>query len=280
LKGVLKRLAKRLIDFVAVLSGTTLAGRYLHGRIVSREMARTHRVVHGDLSLEFAVPNALNEYRAETFSTKEPETLAWIDSIPRGSVFWDIGANVGLYTCYAAKHRDCLVVAFEPSVFNLELLARNIHLNTLTERVTIFPLPLSSNTGAASMNLTTTDWGGALSTFGQEYGYDGKALKKVFEFRTLGIRIDDVVSLLKIPEPDFIKIDVDGIEHLVLAGGAQTLSGVKGVLIEINDDFEEQAVRSRALLEGAGLVFREKYQQSYLKGSCFENTANQIWFRQ
>ena len=40
-------------------------------------------------------------------------TLDWIDSIEKGSVFWDIGANVGLYGIYAAIKKDCIVYAFE-----------------------------------------------------------------------------------------------------------------------------------------------------------------------
>jgi len=52
---------------------------------------------------------------------KEPDTLMWIDKIPEHSVFWDVGANVGLYSCYAAKARNCIVFAFEPSVFNLRV---------------------------------------------------------------------------------------------------------------------------------------------------------------
>jgi FkbM family methyltransferase len=58
--------------------------------------------------------------------------------MPRGSVLWDIGANVGLYSCYAVKARDCRVFAFEPSVFNLELLARNIFLNGIADQATMF----------------------------------------------------------------------------------------------------------------------------------------------
>jgi FkbM family methyltransferase len=275
----LKRLAKRLIDFVAVLSGMTLAGRYLHEGILARSMRRTYRVVHDELGLQFAVPNALNQYRASTFSTKEPETLAWIDSIPSGSVFWDIGANVGLYSCYAAKRRDCKVIAFEPSVFNLELLARNVFLNGLTEQVTILPLPLSDSLGIASLNLSTTDWGGALSTFGHDYGYDGKAVNKIFEFQTLGLRMDDAIGLLKIPQPDFIKIDVDGIEHLVLAGGTSTLQAVRGVLVEINDDFSEQSVAAASYLTQAGLVLEHKLHSDLVEQSEFRGIFNQIWRR-
>jgi FkbM family methyltransferase len=236
-------------------------------------------VEHEGECFEFAIPNRLNEYRADTFSTKEPETLEWIDQIPRGSVLWDIGANVGLYTCYAAKRRDCRVVAFEPSVFNLELLARNIALNEVTNRVTIFPLPISGELGIASMNLTTTEWGGALSTFGRDYGYDGKSMRKVFEFRTLGVRMDDAVALLNISQPDFIKIDVDGIEHLVLSGGLQTLRGVKGVLVEINDDFAEQSQSAAQYLVDAGMRLTSKTHSELVEHSDFRCAFNQIWHR-
>lgn len=83
--------------------------------------------------MRFYVPNAQCRYRVSSFSTKEPDTLEWMDTIPPGSVIWDIGANVGLYSVYAAKSRGARVFAFEPSVFNLELLARNIFLNQLQQ---------------------------------------------------------------------------------------------------------------------------------------------------
>ena len=56
--------------------------------------------------------------------TKEPETLDWIDTMAEGSALVDVGANVGLYSVYAAKARKCQVYAFEPSVFNLDQGAR------------------------------------------------------------------------------------------------------------------------------------------------------------
>ena len=112
------------------------------------DMDKTKSVYHHDVELIFTVPNDLNRFRIDTFSTKEPETLEWIEGIPQGSVLWDIGANVGLYTCYAAKARGCHVFAFEPSVFNLELLARNIFLNGLAGQAVIIPLPLFDHISA------------------------------------------------------------------------------------------------------------------------------------
>ena len=211
------------------------------------------------LRMTFAAPNWLNQYRVSTFATKEPETLEWIDAIPAESILWDVGANIGLYTIYAAKKRNCRVFAFEPSVFNLELLARNIFLNGLQNQVTIVPIALNDKVGASLFRMSNTDWGGALSTFGQDFDQNGAPLKNIFEYQTLGVSMADVVKLLGIQAPQFIKIDVDGIEHFILRGGKDVLAKVDSVLIEINDNFTEQAEESSRHLKEAGLSLYRKY---------------------
>ncbi len=135
-------------------------GRYSIDQVLDIALSRIKTVQHQGVVLTFAVPNKLNLFRVDSFSIKEPETLEWIDGIPWGEVLWDIGANIGLYTCYAAKARGCRVVAFEPSIFNLELLARNISLNGLTSKATIIPLPLTDALTVSTLNMTTTEWGG------------------------------------------------------------------------------------------------------------------------
>jgi hypothetical protein len=83
---------------------------------IRNSMKNIYCVRHEEHVFKFVTPNNLNLYRAKTFSTKEPETLEWIDQMDDGSCMWDIGANVGLYTIYAAKHRRCEVIAYEPSL--------------------------------------------------------------------------------------------------------------------------------------------------------------------
>lgn len=256
-------------------------GRRFAEMLVDTAMQERRRAIHGGVALNFATPNALNAWRVETFSTKEPETLQWIDAIPRGATLWDVGANVGLYTCYAAKARDCRVFAFEPSVFNLELLARNLFLNGLVNTVTIAPLALSDELASSVLRMTTTEWGGALSTFGKQFGWDGKDIRQVFEYRTLGVTMDEAVQRLQIPMPDYVKMDVDGLEHYILQGGATVLSHIKGILIEVNDDFREQADTCRNLLLAAGLTMTEKLHSEMIAASKsgFQTSYNQIWSR-
>ncbi|OGQ55224.1 MAG: methyltransferase [Deltaproteobacteria bacterium RIFCSPLOWO2_02_FULL_53_8] len=279
MRKTIKSGLKQLINSSVTFMGKTSPGRYVYAQIVGNAMSRTQTVNHRGLSLIFSIPNALNQYRADSFSSKEPETLEWIDGIPNGSIIWDIGANVGLYSCYSAKQRGCRVFAFEPSVFNLELLARNIFLNGLAEQITIVPLPLSDMLAVNKLNMTSTEWGGALSTFGQEYGYDGKTMNKVFEFPTIGISMVDAVEFLKIPQPDYIKMDVDGIEHLILKGGMPVLSSVKGILIEINDKFTTQANDASTYLQQAGFSLKEKRHAETFDTGIAQYTFNQIWGR-
>ncbi len=268
------------IIYAALNLGTkTRIGRYCSEQVLHTAMSETQSIRHNGIDFTFAVPNNLNHFRIDTFSTKEPETLEWIDGIPHGSVVWDVGANIGLYTCYAARARGCQVFAFEPSVFNLESLARNVFLNELTEQVTIVSLPLTNRLSTSTLNMTSTEWGGAESSFGQDYGEDGQALRKIFEFRTIGISLVDAIEMFQIPQPDYIKMDVDGIEHLILKGGAPVLRKVKGVLLEIDERFEMQTVNSACYLREAGLIMKEKRHADMFDNTEYEHCYNQIWCR-
>ncbi len=248
-------------------------GSHVADVVIDSMMTSVLTVHRSGVDLSFSTPNRLCLFRAETFASKEPETLDWIDTFADGSILWDVGANIGLYSIYAAKARHCQVYAFEPSVFNVELLARNINLNSLQETVTIIPVPLIDKVGISAFKMTSTAWGGALSTFREDYNHFGQPLKSVFEYRSPGLSMSAAVATLGIPAPDYLKIDVDGIEHLVLRGGTDILNGVKSVLIEIDDNFTEQAEETTRLLGAAGLTLTRK------SDPALPTIFNQLWIR-
>ena len=76
-------------------------------------------------------------------------------------------------------------------------------------------------------------------------------------------------------------MDVDGIEHLILKGATKILSNADSILVEINDDFTEQAEVSSKLLREAGLTLLEKLHSDLIEQYAigFQNTYNQIWGR-
>lgn len=247
--------------------------------IVRNNVATTE---YNKVLYKFSAPNSLSYYRINTFSSKEPETLEWIDSFSANSVFWDIGANVGLYSIYAAKTKNIQTFSFEPSIFNVELLARNINLNNVQNKVCIVPIPLSDAMQFSTMQMSSTEWGGALSSFGRDVGWDGNKMSVVFNYQMLGSTIDDMVGKSTLPKPDYIKIDVDGIEHFILNGGLSVLQNIKELLIEVNDGFLEQAEMCEKTLLSAGLTLREKrHSEEFEQVGAFGDGQvwNQIWYR-
>ena len=205
--------------------------------------------------------------------------MKWIEKFSENSTLWDIGANVGLYSCYAAKLKNINVYAFEPSIFNLEILTKNVFLNQLSNNVTIVPFPLTDKLKESEFKMTSADRGGSGSTFGEDYKYDGSKLKKEFNYKMLGLSMNDCVNILKMKQPDYIKIDVDGIEHLILEGGNQILKKTKSILVEVDESFITQVERTKKYLTEAGLKLIEKKHSDLIEKSKFKSVFNQIWER-
>ena len=242
-----------------------------------------HRKGETEVVMSFHTPNAVCRYRADTFSTKEPETLEWIDRYGGEGAFYDIGANVGLYSIYYAMTQPGTVYAFEPSVLNMGLLAKNISLNGLDAQIVIVPNPLTSENQVADFHLSMLDEGGSMSTFGADYGHDGLPLAAEMNYRTTGMSLDFLMESGIVPEPPaMIKVDVDGIEHLILRGARSTLTSpiLKTILIEVNDNFEELAFEVTGAMTTAGFRLAERRQAEMFAGGAFSGTFNQIWHRQ
>jgi len=129
------RFARRGLRALAWLPLRVLGGED-RARVLDRLTASAVTQVDiGGASLRFLTPSALLRSRALSLRLKEPDTLQWIDGFGADEVFWDVGANVGVFGLYAAKRRGVRVLAFEPSASNYMVLCRNIRLNALEERV-------------------------------------------------------------------------------------------------------------------------------------------------
>ena len=156
-----KKIIKKLLKFLV---------KSKFGSKVITESSKLDVIVYKNYKnnqIKLIQKNFITKYRNETIFTKEPETIVWIKRMQKDSVFWDVGANIGLYSILAALTNSKNVVAFEPSYFNLSLLAKNIYNNNLSQKIIIIPISLSNKNSIDDFNLTSTEEGGALSTFGR-----------------------------------------------------------------------------------------------------------------
>ena len=238
--------------------------------------------------ISFFIPNQITEWRVNTFFTKEPETLEWINSFDNTKKFilWDIGANIGLYSIYAAiKHSNSEVISFEPSTSNLRVLSRNISINKLEEKIKIFPNPLTNKANKfAMMREAHFKEGGALNSFGEDFNFEGKEFKSNMNYQLFGTTIDHIIEKNFLDFPNYIKIDVDGLEHLILDGAANCLNNInlKSLSIEINENFKEQSDQILKIMHDNGFKILHKknnYELSKSKKTKFSETFNYIFIR-
>ncbi len=198
------------------------------------------RVEWGGKRIVFATPNRFTYWRVETLPSKEPDTLRWIAEFGPGDVLLDVGANVGMYTVWAAATRGTRVFAFEPESQNFALLNRNIQLNRLDDLVRAYAIALSDEGGFGPLHLSKFAPGESCHSFGEMLNFRLEPLTSVFTQGCFATTIDGVIASGEMPVPSHIKIDVDGIEHKVLAGARNTFDdlAVKSVLVEINTNIE------------------------------------------
>jgi len=223
-------------------------------------------ILHSNTRIQLIHPNPQTRSRNNSFSTKEPDTLAWIERFPKGSVLWDVGANVGLYSVYAALC-GASVVSIEPSVFNLEFLVRNISINRVSDRVQVLPVAVGGVVpGFSKLSLQSTAWGDSQNAFATLLGQSGEQQDFEIDYQTLGFPLDSLTTVLHIAPPSFLKIDVDGIEPDILESGSRVLSAVQSVLVEI-PLYASAQMRIHKILTSAGLRLESTLRR------------NQIWRR-
>lgn len=239
-----------------------------------------------DKNIFFQVPNSQINFRVKTLFSKEPETINWINNFKNDQkvIFWDIGANIGLYSLYAGiKHHEIEIFSFEPSTKNINILSNNISKNNLTEKIKIIQLPLTEKKNQIlKMSEKNFIEGTASNSFGVDYTFAGKKANFTNQYYIYGTSIDYFIDENILEIPNYIKIDVDGIEHLILNGAKKTLANnkLKSLLIEVQEDFLEQFEGIIKILKLNNFKLLSKNQsERYKNHPKFKNSYNYIYIR-
>ncbi len=235
----------------------------------------------GITQVVYATPNVFTKWRVDTLFTKEPDTIEWIGGFQRGEVFVDIGANVGMYTIWAAKTRGVRTFSFEPESQNYALLYRNIVMNGLAEDVVAYCLALSDTASYSLLHLSEFQLGGSCHSFGEKIDHRLEHRDTKLAQGCVSTTLDALVAAGALPVPNHIKIDVDGLEHKVLAGCRGVLADrcLKSVLVEINTNLEPHR-RIISDMQALGFGFSE--QQAALARraeGAFKGVGNYVFVR-
>jgi len=225
-----------------------------HSRLVS--LFKSHHTIKtskGKILFRIDSPGSVPQDPESNRS--EPETFEWIDThLKPNQVLWDIGANIGVFSLFAALEGNNQVISLEPSAESFATLNANIRLNKLDKQISAFCFAGASSTQMMKLFMKDASSGAshnsiknAENQFG-DFDVNG-------EQAIIAISLDDLTKLFKLPMPNHIKLDVDGKEPEILEGATETLKGIDTIHIEVEGkNLTDNISIIESCLSEAGLI--------------------------
>ena len=185
--------------------------------------------------ISFKADNLVTHFRSHLFNLKEKEVQIFLEkNLKTKDIFFDVGANIGVFSIFAAIKRNAKVFAFEPEYSNLNLLKENIIKNNLIDNIIPFSFAIGNECRITQLHIADLTPGSAVSSISMNYlektneGYDVLWKEGVME-----LTLDKIIKDLNI-KPKILKIDTDGNEKNVLLGSKDLLNSneLKFIIIE------------------------------------------------
>lgn len=185
--------------------------------------------------------------------------------IRSGMTVWDIGANCGVFSVAAAA-LGASVVAFEPDSWLADLLERTRRLpENANLDLSVVPVAISNKDGIAQFMIAERGRASnALEEAGGHSQMGGVRQKRMVPTLTLDTLCQTLVA------PDFVKIDVEGAELLVLQGASALLRRLPNLLVEVTANHAEQITH---ILKNAGYTLFDA-ERGAIQGSEIQKCTN------
>lgn len=194
------------------------------------------------------------DYQDEGFLIREI-----LERIEPNDVFWDVGSNIGSYSCFIGQEVE-KVVAVEPHPQTAARLAENCRLNEVD--VSILELALGNSSGKTDLHLP--------NRFGDQLGVGTFTMQRQKGDQPICSvpveRGDSIIEQRNLPEPTVMKIDVEGAEYDVLKGFKTALESCRLIFCELHDRYVDQDLVINYLTE-AGFsvdILRNRSQEVHI----------------
>ncbi len=136
-------------------------------------------------------------------------------------VAFDLGANIGVFTCFLASIGQVRVHSFEPVTETFCRLKKNVFDNNLSAKCSLNCLAVGSGYDLVAFHLFGNAPG--LNRLSTECDLEEVSGSGCFQ-RVVTIALDDYCEKLGIERIDFLKVDVEGMEPAVLAGAKKLMA--------------------------------------------------------
>jgi FkbM family methyltransferase len=151
-------------------------------------------------------------------------TNFFLKNLKRNSKCLDVGANFGFFTCLMARFcHQGKVIGIEPNRHVYELLRDNIYINGFQGHAIPKHAAISDLVGTLTLHRRITRSGNTSIQKPDQAFLDVIGEQTSESFQIVCLRVDDLLPEFD-NQIDFIKIDVEGAEPLVMRGAKQTIS--------------------------------------------------------
>ena len=191
-----------------------------------------------------------------------------------GDWFIDVGANIGSYTILAAGARGARALAVEPLPAAFAALMANVRINALEDRVRALNVGVAGRKGT----LRFTRGNDTMNHVLAENEGEGDALDVHV------LTLDDVVGDRS---PALVKVDVEGFETEVFAGGGRTLAApsLQALILELNGSgnrygFDEGELRRHIEAQGFQGCAYDPRTRCLMRASTTSREGNALFVRE
>jgi len=158
---------------------------------------------------------------------ERPEVGFILSVLDPGMIFFDVGANVGLFAISAAKKMGGQgVFAFEPCSSTYELLKQNLQLNRLAD-VHVAQIALGDSVGVGALQINARGKDG-LNTLGKPIHSESQVIGHE---EVLITALDVFIKEHNVPRVDVMKVDIEGAELMMFRGARNLLERPDAPLI-------------------------------------------------
>ena len=212
------------------------------------------KVLPSGESATFNIDSGIELLRVNTLMGEEQILSQFLSELRAGDVVYDIGANIGLFTCFAATTiPDGTIIGFEPHPVNADRLRENLSMNG------------GSNYQIMEYALSNVDSKGYLHVSESQLGAGRSSVSVEGDVCIQQCKAESLIDDDLIPPPTVVKIDVEGAELRVLEGFGSHLDDIRTLFCEVHPkemrSFGDTPEELEALLESRGLTITDTTQR-------------------
>jgi len=241
-----RKLGKRISPLASLgrMLGLNQLARRIHNRKILRQGHVTNNLMGHRLT--FSILDSQEIARAEDMSNEHVFIQQVLDSLQQDDIFYDVGANIGVFSLLVAKHglqRGVRVHAFEPEPRNHGQLLKNIEINDLSGSIQTHQIALGEETSTLCLYVQEGTGAGQHSLI--ERQEDSEKI-------TVEVETADAMSDRLAAKPTIMKIDIEGAEMMALKGMKQMLTAgsLRDLFMELHpSQLEQQGITIDDILE-------------------------------